>query len=205
MNPSMLDLIGRQQRYAQMGRQAPNSNRQAQIGQYGPMAALPAAPGSFQLGGPQFPINGWNGLADGSCFGPPVQPIPVQQFPPVTTVVPRCPTDDVIEILGLGDECLGPCETREISIIPPFLYLLKRLVFDPSCAFAISVIQINVGIFPLIANCRCVAGTLFLPDAITPVLKPITGQPAIPLCLTIKNHSNAKVCVRGGFFCKAIV
>ena len=155
------------------------------------VAGPPFGPPVYPLGQCAYPG------PDGNCFAPPISPIVVQQAPPLQSIVPRCPTDIFLETLGLGDVCIKGCDTKEIIITPPILFKIKRLLLDPSSAYHVSLLQIMIGNWPMNANGKAIPGTAFLPDAIFPILKPLTAMPGIPIVLTFKNHAEHEVCLRG--------
>lgn len=141
-----------------------------------------------------------------SCFGPPPNPFLVQKtLEPAVWVEPRCPTDIETQLVGLPEECIGPCERVRIQCDVCVLTKFVRLVICSDIAFQLVFDDIRV-CKDSIVNCGPVPACMFVEDATDAFhVDWPTIQPGGNIEFLVRNISDAEVCFRGGAWARMLI
>ena len=142
-----------------------------------------------------------------SCFGPPPNPLLVQKtLQPARWVEPRCPTDIRTELVGLGEECIGPCQTLRIECDVCTTTKLYNIVIPWDICDLVVIEDIRVQKDSIINGCSGVPGCMFAPDAQNNFhVDWPTIQEGSCLEIVVKNISNAQICFRAGAWAAVFV
>jgi hypothetical protein len=149
-------------------------------------------------GGPGFAGAFGPGLVDPwSCFGPPVNPLVVQQVEqPARFLRPRCPQGIRAEPIGLGCACIAPCEEVTLECCVSDITKVKELIIPSSVAFQLLVTDITVG-RECFLQCGPMPASMFTEDSEVGDFDFPTANDGECISVTLKNisQSDVEVCV----------
>lgn len=140
------------------------------------------------------------------CFGPPPNPLLIQKtLQPARWVEPRCPTDIRTELVGLGEECIGPCETVKIECDVCATTKIYSIVIPWDICDLVVIEDIRVQKDSVVNGCSGIPGCMFAPDANNNfhVDWPTINEGSC-FELVVRNISDAKVCFRAGAWAAVI-